>query len=222
MPPQYMLSTISPGTEVLYAIVVLFLCLMVYLKTREVYILSKHKGISFFRYAFLFFGLAYASRLILYFTIFDEPSLRHIMRAGKTILPVFNLVVAYFSTMAILYLTYSLIWKKIETEHFLTLANITALFVGILAFIYRSPTLVMIIQSVLIVIMAIITIRTHKKSKKKTHTKTLYLMIAVFWLINLFALSPKSLIPFEVKSIIQLISIGIFVAIYHKVTKWTK
>ena len=194
---------------------------MVYLKTREVYVLSKHKGISFFRYAFLFFGLAYASRLILYFTIFDEPSLRSIMRAGKTILPVFNLVVAYLSTMAILYLTYSLIWKKIETEHFLTLANITALFVGILAFVYRSPTLVLIIQSVLIVIMAIITIRTHKKSKKKTNTKTLYLMIAVFWLINLFALSPKNLIPFEVKSIIQLISIGIFVAIYHKVTKWT-
>ena len=220
--PPYMLVQIKPGTEVLYSLVVLFLCLMVYLKTREVYVLSKHKGIGFFRYAFLFFGLAYASRLVLYFTILDDPNIRQVMKLGKTVFPVFNLVVAYFSTMAILYLTYSLIWKRVDSEHFLTFANIAGMFVGILAFIYKSPNIVIFIQSLLIILMAIITIRVHKDSNKKNHIKTLYLMIAVFWLINLFALSPNNIIPFEMKSLIQVISIGIFVAIYYKVTKWTK
>lgn len=212
------------GIELIYTTIILIFCLLVYFKTREIYDLTKHKGIQFFRYAFLFFGLAYASRLFLYIIIAGnifmfEPFMppRHMF-----IMPVSNLIVAYFSTMAILYLTYSTIWKRISSEHFLTFSNIVALFVAVMAFISRSPFIVSLIQLLLLVITIIISIRIYKKDKKKSHIIALYLLISVFWLINLFVLGPIRFLPFEIKVVFQLISIGVFIVIYYKVKKWVK
>jgi len=48
--------------------VALIFCLLLYFKTREVYSLTKHTGIKYFRDAFLFFGFAYLLRFL--FSIF--------------------------------------------------------------------------------------------------------------------------------------------------------
>jgi hypothetical protein len=222
MPINLFFSPIKMNTEIIYSLVILILCLMIYFKTREAYRLTKHKGIELFRYTFLFFGLAYASRLFLYFTIMNTAPIRHILRYGRTIMPVSSLLSAYFSTMAILYLIYSLVWKNIKTEHFLTIANTTALVIAVIAFASRSPILVSMIQLSLIGFMIIIIMNPQEKLKKKTHSKTLYLLIAIFWLLNLFVLEPRKLIPFELNILLQIISIGLFITIYYKVAKLIK
>jgi len=211
------------GTELVYTIVILILCFLVYLKTKEIYDLTKHKGIQFFRYAFLFFGLAYASRLFLYLIIIGNSQLSRFLIHRRTIMPLFNLLVAYFSTMAILNLMYSTIWKKINSEHFLTFSNIIALVIAVIAFVSKSPMIVSIIQLALLLITIIISTKTHnKKTKNISTTRKLYLLISLFWLINLFVLSPKSFLPFELKVFFQLISVLVFITIYHKVTKLIK
>ncbi len=210
--------------ELVHTLIILIFCSLIYFKTKEAYQLTKHKGIQFFRYSFLFFGLAYASRLFLHIfligqTIIFEPLIKH---QGIMLMPVFNLIIAYFSTMAILYLTYSTVWKKFSMDHFITFSNIIAILIAALAFIYRSHIIISITQLLLLVITSIISIQKYQKRKKKTHTRSLYLLISVFWLINLFIVGPKKFLSFEIKLALELISIGIFFLIYYKVKKWIK
>jgi len=159
------------GVESFYSVIILLLCLMVFFKTKEMYDLTKHKGIQFFRYAFLFFGLSYASRLFLHFMVLGQNIVRH----GRTIMPLSNLLVAFFSTLAIVYLLYSTIWKKVKGEQYITLANVLALIIAVVAFVSRSPAIIFFIQLCLLIIATVISAISHKRLKKKTNTKALYL-----------------------------------------------
>lgn len=226
MQPPNFFNPLNIGIELVYTIVILVFCLLVYIKTREIYELSKHKGIRFFRYSFIFFALAYASRLFLYLMIFDNDNVLGLFINRRAMMPVSNLVAGFFSTMAILYLTYSTIWKKINIEHFMAFSNIIALFIAVIAFVSRSPLIVSLIQLVMMVFAAAIILKNNRKYKKKYKkrfgTRALYLLIFAFWLISLFALQSRRFIPFEVKAVFQLVSIAVFIAIYYKVAKWIK
>jgi len=223
MPPPPFFISPDFGIELAYTILILLFCFLVYFKTREIYELTKHKGIQYFRYAFLFFGLAYASRLFLYIMIAGNIFTFEPFAHPRPILPVSNLVMAYFSTIAILYLTYSTIWKKISIEHFLTLSNIIAIFVAVVAFVSMSPIIVSLTQLLLLAVTIIISIKAYKKDKKRTHMRALYFLIAIFWLISLFVIDePRKFLPLEVKVTLQIISIIVFLAIYYRVTKWVK
>ncbi|PIU72487.1 hypothetical protein COS79_02715, partial [Candidatus Woesearchaeota archaeon CG06_land_8_20_14_3_00_33_13] len=76
-------------------------------------------------------------------------------------------------------------------------------------------------QLVLLLFTVIISTRNHKKNKKK-YTRTLYFLILLLWLINLFLLSPGRILPFGSKIFFQAVSIIVFVAVYFKVLKWIK
>ncbi|MFH0875019.1 MAG: hypothetical protein V1859_03715 [archaeon] len=209
------------GIEFAYTVIVVLLCFLVYYKTRNIYDLTQYKGIKFFRYAFLFFGLAYASRLFLHFLLvgnitFDLDLSRWI------IMPFSSLIVAYFSTMAIFYLVYSTIWKRIKYSHFMAFSNIIALSIALIAFISRSPIMVSLIQLILLVFAVVVSFEMHKKVKKISHIRLLYLLILVFWLLNLFVLGPSRFLPFEIKLFFQAISIIVFILIYYRVSKWVK
>lgn len=213
------LSPIPFGTEMIYTVIIVLFFFLVYYKTREIYNLTKYKGIQFFRYAFLFFGLAYASRLFLHLFFLGNNFMTGPMGRG-TIMPLSNLLVAYLSTMAILYLMYSTVWKKINVEHFLISSNIVALLIAVTAFISRNPMMVSLIQSVLLAITVIISFRMHKAKRK--NTRILYLLVALFWLINLFVLGPKMFMPFGFKIVFQVLSLFVFAVIYYKVHKWIR
>ena len=209
------------GIELVYTLIVVFLCFLVYYKTKDLYELTKYKGIAFFRNAFLFFGLAYASRFVLYIIQLTHIAFDIIIPRGM-FFPVVMVPTGYLSTMAIFYLAYSTIWKKIKYKYFIVFSNIVAIIVSAIAFISRSPILLSIIQLPLLVFTVVLTSRRHKKAKKKSNTRTLYLLISIFWLMNLFVLSPRRFIPFEIKIVLQAISLIVFIAIYYKVTKWIK
>jgi hypothetical protein len=215
-------NPIQLGTELTYTLLIVLFCLMVFFKTKEIYDLTKHKGILFFRYSFIFFAIAYISRLFLFLLIFSTNKLsRNIMMRGS-LMHVSHLIIGFFSTMAILYLVYSIIWKQINSEHFLTFSNIIALIIGVIAFIFRSHLILSLIQLFIMIIALIIIFLNHNKTKKKSATKVLYLLIFLFWFVSLLILDSKRLMPLEIQLFLQLMSVGIFVTIYIKVSKWIK
>ncbi|MFH2028856.1 MAG: hypothetical protein ABIJ08_06970 [Nanoarchaeota archaeon] len=220
MPPHHMFNPVIFGIELVYSVIILILCLMVYFKTKEMYELTKHKGIQFFRYAFLFFGLAYGARLVLYILIISQTIVCEFCRYGRDILPISNLIVAYFSTMAILFLAYSTVWRKINSEHFLMFSNILAMAISVIAFVSRSPFIISLIQLFLLIFTILIILKAHKK--QKSNIRALYLLVVLFWLLNLFVLGPIMILLPGAEFIIPIVSILIFVAIYHKVLKWVK
>jgi len=183
MPMRPFFSPMGFGTELIYTLIIVFFCFLVYFKTREIYNLTKHKGIFYFRNTFLFFGLAYASRLFLHLLMIGRIAFDYVV-PRMALMPFSHLIVAYFSTMALLYLAYSLIWKKIKVEHFLIFANIIAIFIAVVAFFLRNPMIVSLIQLLLLLITLLIIIK--KNSKKISKIKALYFLIALFWLLNLF------------------------------------
>ncbi|MBN2457627.1 hypothetical protein JXB31_00675, partial [Candidatus Woesearchaeota archaeon] len=220
MPPSF--NPLYLGVEMLYTLLIFIFCFLIYYRTREIYNLTKHKGIQYFRYAFMFFGLAYASRLFLFLIIFWTDNMLGPHMGCMALMPTSNLVVAFFSTMAILYLAYSTIWKNVESEHFLTFANIIALFIAVIAFVSRSTLFLSFIQLILIIAAGLFIFRSHKHEKRRYGTKTLYMLIFVSWFFSLIVLQSRHFTPFEIKIVLQVVSIAAFLFIYLKVSKWVK
>jgi hypothetical protein len=199
---------------------------MIYFKTREIYDLTKYEGIKYFRITFLFFALAYIFRFLHIFSIleritFDTDVLIDIFRMFP-----FSLVLnGYFSTLAILSLTYSIIWKKLHIPHMLLLFNAIAILISAIAFISRSPFFLILAQAVLLIftiIMACYFQYFHIRSKKFSRLFILYVLFILFWVVNQFALGPRRFIPFEIQTASQITSIAVIGIIYYKVAKWTE
>lgn len=212
-------------TELFYTVIIVILCYLIFFKTKEMYTLSKHKGIKYFRYTFLFFGLSYLLRFV--FNIFHLSRIRfEYFSPLYSFGPFFIIFVGYFSTMAIFYLLYSTVYEKIEYEKFLFVSTTIALCVSAASFATRSPLILALIQIPLIIATLVVSIR--KKSEKrmdkknKSHTKQIYYLIAIFWLTNLFVLDQRRFFPFEINVVFQIISLGIFGYIFYKVIRWTR
>src|SRR3989339_162236 len=112
--------------EILYSFVIIVCSLMIYFGTKELYELSSHKGIKYFRLSFLFFAIAYFFRSFIKFVViyFNIES-------------IFN-----FSpkTMAIFYLLYSVMWKKLEkSPNKIYLFHFFAFIISLITIIFMNP-----------------------------------------------------------------------------------
>lgn len=210
-------------TELSYTLIVVFLCFLIYFRTKEIYTLTKHKGIEYFRNIFLFFGLAYASRFLTHLFLISKIVFEIFLPKG-IMGPISMILVGYLSTLGIFFMAYSVLWKKIKYETFIFISNIIATFISFFAYFSRSPVIVSLLQLPIIIFTLIFTLKKDDKKKKKYHTRILYYFIAIFWLISLFIMDSKQsmLIPYELKVSLQIISIGIFFFIFHRVSRWTK
>lgn len=199
--------------EIIYSIIIIFLFLFIYYKTRELYNITKHKGIYYFRTAFLFFALAYFFRLLQHLIrLFLRYTEFHI--SGRTILIVSLLIISYLGTLAIGYLIYSNLWKKIKHRDFLISINFFALLI-ILIFSIRFSFLIFSILQIFFIIFILI-INYNKK------IKILYSLISLFWLFNIIILYSRNLLSMEIKIILQIISIIILIIFNYRILKWTK
>jgi hypothetical protein len=221
MPPFHLMDPTRLFMELGYTLIVVLLCFLIYYKTREIYDLTKHEGIKYFRMTFLFFGFAFFFRFLSIFFMlmgvtFDIYLSRQIIRVFPL---VFN---GYFSTMAILSLVYSIIWKQLQIKHIFLIANGIAIAISGIAFFSRSSYLLTLSQAGLMIITLLFAFYVYGKSRKVSRLFILYILLFVFWLANLFALAPRRLFPFEMQTAIQIVSIIVIGIIYHKVAKWTK
>ncbi|MFH1849856.1 MAG: hypothetical protein ABH879_06755 [archaeon] len=214
-----MLRYFSPlwfGAETAYTLVVVFLCIYVFCKTKEMYDLTRHRGIRYFRNAFLFFGLAYSARLAFHMIQLGIASSGKFV-PGRITFPLAFTLVGYLSTMAIFCLAYSTAWKKVWYTQFLIGANAIAIGIAAVSYITRSPMVVGLVQLPLIVFTLISSNRG-----KKSHARALYFLISLFWLVNLFVLGPRKMLPLEIKAALQLISLGVFAVLSYRVAKWAR
>jgi len=213
--------TLGIGTEIIYSFVIIVCSLMIYFGTKELYNLTKHKGIKYFRLSFLFFALAYFFRSFIKIILFYFD-----IREIRLLLPVFGSVTLfifmYFSAIAIFYLLYSVMWKKWKSKLAIYLFHLSALIISTTVLLFRT-SLVYFTINLLLLIFIIFTVYTayHQSKKKKSHNLyIIYLMLFIFWIFNIVdILVPSLLQTFQL--FIYLFSLGIFLLIFYKVIRKT-
>lgn len=206
--------------EFFYSLVIFLTTLFIYFNTKQIYDLTKHKGLNFFRKAFIFFGFAYFVRFLLYLLFISDITLSFCSK--NLLIPIVISLMCFFSTLAIFNIGYSIFWKRIENKNIIILFNIIAVIFAIIAYFLNSLITTAIIQSLIILILFICVILPNKQKKKFSQMKLLYLLIMIFWIVNLLSLSLKKVILFELKMGFHIISIIIIIVIYYKISKWLK
>jgi hypothetical protein len=198
------------GIEMIYSIIIAFIFMLLYIKTKKISLISKHKGITLFRYSFLFFSLAYISRVayhLLRIYIFSSDFFIH----GRVMSGVSFIFVIYLSTISIGYLIYSTIWKKIKHWHFLVCINALAI---LLVYILFFQSLIIAILFQIFLILIILVINYNKK------IGILYSLISLFWILNILILFSRNILSFETKVVFQIISMLILSYFSYRVLKW--
>ena len=172
----------------IYAALIIAICVVIVFKTDRLFRLSSHNGIRYFRNAFFFFGLGFASRYFLKF-IFDVSGFE-----GFSVVPL--LLFEFFVMMAGFFLLYSLIWRKFEAQGFSnksSLFNIGiiifyafALVIAILDYLWGTLFFMFISQIITFLFASIISYRNSLKVKKPV--QKLYfaaMLISLFaWVLN--------------------------------------
>lgn len=206
----------SLGIELAYSTVIIISCLIVYFGTKELFELSQYKGIKYFRNAFLFFALAYFSRFFIKYMF---------ILSGGTIGSRFQVIFAsmlifiFASTLAVLYLFSSVMWKKLErlkvkTWHIYG----AALLITLLTVLPANPILPLLLQLVLMIFVILVSYIRLKKTKRKAPLHGVYMLLFVFWLLNIFDVLISNLLS-VIQLGIYLVSIVLFLVILYKVAK---
>ncbi len=208
------------GTELVFTIIAVVFCFLIYFKTKESYELTKHQGIRHFRNAFLFFGLSYVLRFFLSLMFLSKLAF-DIFLQRRVLIPFFILPLSYFSTIGIFYLLFSTSWKKIGGKHHLFLAHAVAIILSIITFFTRSHIILLYVQSILLIVAVILSFMK-KSAKAISQAKVLYFLVAVLWLINLWIIGRPRPLSFEIDAIFEIISLAVFITIYYKVSKWVR
>lgn len=214
-------NVLGSSLELVYVLVILIICLFVYFKTREVYKLSEHEGVWFFRNAFLFFGIAYlflvVSRIVILNSIGVGP------RFGIRIIEVLSLIpFSFFSTIAITSLTFSTIWRKIKTTATIKKVLMYLLALVILLLVYFEGTLLSLIltQFALLLIAIVYNFFTHKKSGF-SRMFLVYSFMLIFWILNMIVLVGIKIDPL-ITVLIYIFSTTLFAYVAYRVINITK
>ena len=209
--------------EFVYSAVILFICFLIYFKTREIYELTKHKGIYYFRNTFLFLGISYFFRfLILSFAISGRIMEFSIFPEHLIVILTSFFLVAYFSSLAIFSLIYSMVWRRIEgglLEKRYSI-HLIALVISLIVFAFRSHVLLLILQTGLLLLLVIVAYMNFKlKDKKRPFSQIyfIYFLLILFWIINLSALVKFPCL--ELRILIYALSTGIMAYIAYKVVR---
>jgi hypothetical protein len=210
------------GIELIYSFVIIICSLMIYYSTKEMYELSSYKGIKYFRYAFLFFAIAYLFKsfikiLLVYF------GASRIIDINPGFIGLITLFVfMYFSSLAVFYLVYSLMWKKWNSK--LGILGIFYILSIAIAFISITTREIAVLLGVNLFILAIAIFgmyATHKESKykkKRSNLYAIYTLLFVFWILNIIEVLIPNFLQFY-QILVYLASLGVFLTILYKVLK---
>jgi len=221
--PPFGFEQFSFGTELLFTIVAVFFCFEIYRKTHDSYELSRHKGIRYFRDAFLFFGLSYLVRFLFNPIMASVLDFDFVLPRGLMIL-LFLLPLGYFSTAAIFYLIFSSVWKRFDNKKMLMVGHGIAVLLPLASLLTGSRTILLYLQTALLLLAAVLSHFAPKGGgiKKLSQTRILYILISALWLINLWIVDRVRPSFFGVDLFFQVVSIIVFIVIYYKVSKWAK
>ena len=173
--------------ELIYSLVVILSCFLIYIKTKELYDLTSYKGVKYFRNTFLFFGITYFVRFILHLVFISRIDRVFFKSIGLFEIAFF--IMSYSSTMALIYLIYSVFWKELNNKFFSNIKyfNLIALIMAFISIIIRVPLAIFIFQAFIILLLIIIGYSLYKKKKHKGNLSQLYLvyvLIFILWIVS--------------------------------------
>jgi len=201
-----------------YSVLIVFICLIIFLKTHRLFRISSHQGIRYFRNAFFFYGLAFTARYFLW-----APNYSVIMKTGFE----------FFIIMGGFFLFYSLLWKKFEnSKETSSLFNskififyILALIFVVLDSLWQTYNFMLFSQIFLFGFASIISFANYKKNGEKHKFLKMYFIIMVLnfiaWTLNfIFA----SFLSWRLRWVanIYVINVLVFLIFLYGVIKLTK
>lgn len=209
-------------SELIYSVIVMVSCLVIYFKTGEIYNLSSHKGIKYFRMTFLFFAITYFLRF------FSKIFVLGLIISGTRFIPrelpsLTTLLLVYTGFMTTFYLFYGLSMKKLgkilpETTDYL---HVLAIFLSSIVILLNLPIIFVGISASLLFYMLFVVYSDYKSSEKKKSLSPfniIYFLLILFLMINIFDV----LIPdfFRmIQTIIYIVSLSLFLLILYKVLR---
>lgn len=212
---QFVQATLA--TEIIYSFIIIAISLIVYFSTKEIYSLTKHKGIKYFRMSFLFFAIAFFFRsFIKSLTMMLE--VPKIIDFNPLLGGIFLFLFIYASVMAIFYLIFSVVGKKWKINK-IFLFHFVAVLIALIVLLAGNSWVIIFIHILLFLFVTGATYFSSKfKKNKKSHFSGVYLLLFVFWIFNILdLLVPSVFIGFQL--LIYLASISIFLSILYKVLK---
>ena len=198
----------NPYVELVTVLIIVGVSFYIFFKTKEIYDLTKHQGINYFRKAFLFFGISSIVGLLM-----------PILRPFRFILP--HVRGGFFLAMilmliAILYAFFSIFWKEFDRERYI---YYIAFSVMIVIFFIDIRSIVLIFESLLFLTIGVISYfkyreKTRKKKKSFSSIYLIYIALFCFWLLN--AIRIQLAIYFDITgTAISFLSAGIFLYILY-------
>ncbi|MFH1393790.1 MAG: hypothetical protein ABII71_02990 [Candidatus Micrarchaeota archaeon] len=205
------------GIELIYFIAIVAMSMYIYFKSREIYNLTKHKGVDYFSNIFLFFSLAYLLRLWNVFSSTSEMMLG-INLWEKTFYLDF-LLLGYFSTMAVIYLILTSLHrcmeKKFEPPEALIHAG--AIVFSVVIFVTKSYEIMLLLQILLMLVSTVFLLRSSKGKTTFTMNRISLLLLFAFWAIS--AIVIMVMLPFIVKIFLYLVSAAVFTSFFLRVRR---
>ena len=215
------------SSEIIYSYIIIICSLIIYFGTKKIYDLSSHGGIKYFRQTFLLISIGFFSRTFIKFLIFylEFDNFFDIAR-GRLFRIVGNIsqfIFIYISIITILYLSYSIIWKKWKDKKGIIIGfHIFTLIISSLSLYIENIAPYVISQIITLSFLLYCIYSSHKKREKKNRKKKstisylIYFLIAGFWLLNSFEVIIPNLFN-NTKIIIYLSSITLFMIMLYKV-----
>lgn len=202
--------------DIIFGLIIGIICFIIYFRTRELYELTSHKGIKYFRYAFLFFGFSFLAKMIFPFSrIFFERSF--------FIPPLNGFIMSFLGITAVLCLLYSLFWKQFREKSFnhLFILILIALIIAGATLFGRLRFYLFLIQALLFSIILIVSLVKYKGRKgKNIQLHILYILLACSWIASSLALF-ASHISLLIGLVLHIVSVVLFCVILSKVIKKT-
>lgn len=194
--------------EIFFLLITTISCFLIYFMTKELYELTEHKGIKYFRRGFLFIAIANLGLVIM-------PLLIGLIDRRR-IFEFFGL----FNFIGLGYLFASLYSKKIK-EYYIYLLTIVIFLVGLL---FRTRAFMLIYSSILIIALGVISFMKLRNEKKKKHFSQIYMIYILIFLSWLFMLILDVFDNFYLESRLynEIIMGVIFVYILYLILKKTK
>lgn len=239
MPPIENFLIQNFGTEIIYSFVIILTSLMIYFSTKELYELSNYKGINYFRKSFLFFAIAYFFRIFIKFLLvyFNK---RTIIDLNPEIFPMLGrlstFLFIYFSTIAVFYLLYSLMFKKWNHEdedgynkkekknkklkiNRIYLFHFISLLIALFSVSFRGVLFYILLNFIVFITIIFFFIKISRDNKLKNKSlHTLYILLFVFWAFNVVEIFIPEFLQKTIL-IIYLSSLSIFITILYKVLR---
>lgn len=207
---QDLISPVAQSVDLISFVIITLVAFYIFYKLNTISKVSPTNSISYLRTAFLFFGIAYLTRIVILLLPMREFPLLFVGISSMIIFP-------FFSLLGISYLIASLYADKIKNEWVMYVLPIVLL---VLSVVVRGRVLTgfLIIFSIVIFggfLLALI-MKMRMSKKKKLSLYLIYFLLALAWLISVLSIPLVFLLDIDRYAISIFITV-VFLVILRKV-----